>query len=85
MFFYCILAKKVVLLVSRRKNEIHQFWPPWKNFYGYLGKNPLMTPWKKFFRRPCLDLILIMQRILLLLILFEYTYIASTFTESPQC
>ena len=47
------LAKKVVFLVSRGKNEISPLVPPpWKDLNGYLRKNPLLPPPKKVFPTP---------------------------------
>ena len=48
-------SKKVVFLVSRRKDELSLLSPPppWKNLFSHLWKNPQYPPGKKSFRRPC--------------------------------
>ena len=49
-FYFSIIflaKKKIVFLVSRRKNEnLIIFGPPWKNVCGYRWKNPLVGPGK---------------------------------------
>ena len=40
-------------LFREGKMKFHHLWTPWKNRFCCLRENPLLTPWKSSFRRPC--------------------------------